>query len=109
MARISTGPKVKQRSQQIFATLLDYANHNLPVLDTQETPQRQAIELKWHTDTELIIKTKLRYLQILTAQAHEGTGLSIAQIRESLNRLEDFLGDSEGSSCDDPRFRDLAF
>lgn len=92
MARISTGPKVKQRSQQLFVTLLDYANHQLPVLETPQTPQRQAIELKWQTDTELIVKTKLRYLQILTTQTDGEATLTIPQIRESLYRMQDCLG-----------------
>lgn len=92
MARISTGPKVKKRSQQLFAALLDYANHHLPPIENPESPQRQAIEFKWQTDTELTVKTKLRYLETLTAQADEELALTVAQIREALNRLEDCLG-----------------
>ena len=92
MARISLGPKVKQRSQQLFLALLDYANYQRPPLETQERSLREPIELKWLSETELMIKTKLRYLQTLTAQGEGETALTLAQIRESLNRFQDYLG-----------------
>lgn len=91
MARTSTGPKVQHRSKLLFSALLAYADYDLAEVTTlaASTP---AIEFKWTSDKQLLIKTKIRFLTALTAQADPEQPLTGLQIKEALNRLQDFLG-----------------
>ena len=86
MARPNYGPQVKQRTKRLLAALLAYANQDLA------EPDVVRLQLNWQTDRQLVVRTKVRYLVYLTTQdAYEGQ-LTPEQIRESLKRLQDFLG-----------------
>ena len=86
MARPNYGPQAKQRTKRLLEALLAYANHEL------EDAERLKIQSNWNSEKRLIVKTKIRFLQELTALAPPGGKLNSEQIKEALHRLEDFLG-----------------
>jgi hypothetical protein len=85
MARPNYGPQAKQRTKRLLEALLAYANHEL------EDAERLKIQSNWNSEKRLIVKTKIRFLQELTALAPPGGKLNSEQIKEALHRLEDFL------------------
>ena len=85
MARPSYGPEAKKQTKRLLEALLAYANYEMEDCD------RIQIQFNWHTDKELIVKTKVRYLEELTAKAQRDGKLKKEQIKEALHRLEDFL------------------
>jgi hypothetical protein len=85
MARRNYGPQVKQRTKRLLEALLAYANDDL------EDGERLKIPVNWHSQNRLIVKTKIRFLEELTALAPHGGKLNSEQIKEALHRLEDFL------------------
>lgn len=90
MARPSYGSEVKNRTKQVLRHLLDFANDQY----SSESPQWQylqtQIQTHWQTDRRLVVRTKIRFLEILTQEL--GSSLLGDQIRESLKRMEDLLG-----------------
>lgn len=86
MARPNYGPQAKQRTKRLLEALLAYANHEL------EDAERLKIQSHWNSEKRLIVKTKIRFLEELTALAPPGGKLNSEQIKEALHRLEDFLG-----------------
>lgn len=86
MARPNYGPQAKQRTKCLLTVLLSYANGDLE--NTHQLP----IQASWQTDKQLVIRTKIRFLEELTANCLGDRTLSNEQIKESLKRLHDFLG-----------------
>ena len=86
MTRISYGSKIKARARRLLAALLDYANHDI------EDSSSLDIDCHWQREDQLVIRTKLKILEQLTAQDSEPGKLSKGQIREAIKRLEDFVG-----------------
>lgn len=85
MARVSYGPQVKKRAKRLFAALLNYAN------DQFEGGERLKIQLNCQTDTQLVIRTKVRYLEQLTGLDSEEGKLNALQIKEGLKQFKEFL------------------
>jgi hypothetical protein len=89
MPRATYGSKVKERAKFLFQTLLQYANHEI------EGCEHIGLKCKWEprssTASELVVETTLRRLVELCAKTSKEKALTKVQIRESLNRMEDFL------------------
>jgi AAA-like domain/Effector-associated domain 4 len=85
MARPNYGPQAKKRAKRLLEVLLAYANHELEVDDPAQ------IQVIWQTDTQLVVRTKIRFLEELTAIDPNEVKLNAVQIKEALKRLEDFL------------------
>jgi len=86
MARASYGDDVKARVKRLFEALLAYVN------DEVEEGDKISIEYTRQSETQLVIRTKRRDLETLMAKYKYEGKLTQAQVREALNRLEDFLG-----------------
>ncbi len=89
MARPSYGPEAKKRSHQLFAALLDYANDELDGNEAALDVLRSQIQTHWQTEQRLVVRTKIRFLELLTKLAN--SPLTGEQIKEALRRFEDFL------------------
>jgi tetratricopeptide (TPR) repeat protein len=86
MARRSYGEEVKARVKRLFEDLLAYVN------DEFEDGDKIAIQFNWKSETQIAVRAKRRCLEELTLKdSYEGK-LTAAQVREAINRLEDFLG-----------------
>ena len=86
MPTVSYGPRVKQRTKRLFEALLAYANDELDNADHLE------IDINWQTEKQLLVETKVRILEDLTALDRYNGKLASEEIKESLHRLEDHLG-----------------
>lgn len=86
MPAISLSAQVKERAQGLLTALLLYANGELEGCD------RLPIQIHWQTETRLVVKTKIRFLESLTAQVPTLSRLTAPQIKEVLKRLSDFIG-----------------
>ncbi|WP_204140907.1 NB-ARC domain-containing protein [Halomicronema sp. CCY15110] len=88
MPRATTGPKVKERTLQVLASLLSYANHELEL--ASDIP---GLHCRWQDSPPptLIVQTTLRSLLELNQRTFPDKPLKKPQVREALNRLEDFL------------------
>ena len=86
MARPSYGDDVKARVKRLFEALLAYVD------DEFEDGDKLRIDFNWQSETQLVIRTKRRYLEELTAKDKYEGKLTQAQVREALKRLEDYLG-----------------
>lgn len=84
MARISYGSQTKKRTKRLLAVLLACAN------DEFEESDRFQIECSWQNEKQLVVRTKVRFLEQLTALCPHGK-LKKEEIKEALHRLEDFL------------------
>ena len=87
MARPSYGPRSKQRASRLLEGLLAYAVDALSDCDHL----RHHIQIHWRTEQQLVVRTKVRYLEELTAKDAYGGKLTGPQIKEGLKRFEDFL------------------
>jgi WD40 repeat protein len=85
MPRRSFGPEAKKRTTQFLKLLLDLANRELK--HGYDLP----IHLKWQTDQQIVIKTKIRHLVQLSEQNSSDKSLTKDQIKESLKCCKDFL------------------
>jgi hypothetical protein len=85
MPRPSYGPQAKLYTQQLLEAILAYANDELDNCEYLE------IQTKWQTDKQLIVRTKIRFLEELTAINQPNIKLNKEQIKEALHRLKDFL------------------
>ncbi|MEP0753036.1 tetratricopeptide repeat protein [Trichocoleus sp. Lan] len=85
MARPSYGDDVKARVKRLFEALLAYVN------DEFEDGDKLGIDFNWQSETQLVIRTKRRYLEELTAKDKYEGQLTQAQVREALKRLKDYL------------------
>ncbi|HEY9851090.1 MAG TPA: hypothetical protein V6D28_16595 [Leptolyngbyaceae cyanobacterium] len=86
MARRSLGEDVKARVKRLFEALLAYVN------DEFEDGDCIKLDFAWQSETQVVIRTKRRVLEELTLRDKYEGQLTQAQVREALNRLEDFLG-----------------
>ena len=83
MPRRNFGPEVKKRSKRLFETLILYATQQI------EGSETLAIKVKWKTDRQLSVQSKVRFLTALTQRDNHPTPLSSSEIKEALNRLKD--------------------
>ena len=89
MPRFDIGDRVKGRVKRLLEVLLDHAEKDLSEYD------RVSFDCRWQEKDgahQLVIQTKLRFVEALTAKDSQPGKLSKAQITEALKRLEDFLG-----------------
>lgn len=86
MPRPSYGSEAKKRTKRLLEALLAHASDDLD--DSSHLP----IQLHWQTELRLVVRTKIRFLEELTAKDLYPGRLSRDQIREALRLLEDFLG-----------------
>ena len=87
MARPSYGPRSKTRASRLFEGLLAYANDELAGCDHLHPH----IQVHWRSQQELVVRTKVRFLEELTARDPYPGKLTGPQIKEALKRFEDFL------------------
>ena len=85
MAPRSLGDDVKARVKRLFEALLAYVN------DEIEDGDKLGIKVNGKTENPLIIRTKLRFLEELTAKDKYNGKLTNTQVREALKRLKDYL------------------
>ncbi len=85
MARPNYGPQGKARAKRLLDALLAYANDEL------DNGERLQIQVNWQTENQLVVRTKVRFLEELTAIDPYSGKLNNDQIKEALKRLEDFL------------------
>jgi len=85
MARPNYGPTAQEQTKRLLDALLAYANDEL------EDSECLQIEANWQTEKRLVIRTKVRFLQELTAKYQPGGKLNTQQIKEALQRLKDWL------------------
>jgi hypothetical protein len=93
MPTVSYGPRVKQRTKRLLEALLAYANHELENCLSEAAWQKLHLEIpvKWQTEKRLVVETKVRILEELTALDRYNGKLDNDEIKEALHRLEDFL------------------
>ncbi|HEY9613873.1 MAG TPA: NB-ARC domain-containing protein, partial [Allocoleopsis sp.] len=84
MARTSYGDQVKERARRLLEALLAYA-------DDEFEDSGFDIQVRRQAENQLVFRTKLRVLGLLTAKDKYDGSLTKDQIRESLNRMQDFL------------------
>ncbi|MBE9067676.1 NACHT domain-containing protein [Leptolyngbya cf. ectocarpi LEGE 11479] len=89
MPKISYGPVAKQRTLRVLMALVDYGNDELVADEAGLERLRSHLTLHWTTDRQLIVRTKLRYLEALVCLA--SGDLSKAQIKTALHHLENHL------------------
>jgi WD40 repeat protein len=85
MARPNYGPQAKQRTKCLLEVLLAYANDEL------EDCEHFQIQTHWQMDNQLVVRTKIRFLEELSAKDPYNGKLNHEHIKEALKRLEDFL------------------
>lgn len=85
MTRPTYGPQAKNRAKRLFEALIAYAN------DEFDNCDRLQIQVNWHMENQLVIRTKVRFLEELTVKDSYDGKLTKEQIKEALKRLEDFL------------------
>jgi WD40 repeat protein len=95
MARPNYGPQSKKRTKCLLEVLIAYANSELEYCDRYESH----IRVNWQTEKQLVVRTKVRYLEALIAETTTTEKLSSTQIKESLKRLQDFLEILEDNRC----------
>ncbi|WP_341526823.1 HEAT repeat domain-containing protein [Nostoc sp. UHCC 0302] len=92
MARASYGPEAKKRSRRLLETLLTYANDEINCQDEAALDVlRPQIQTRWQSENQLIVRTKVRFLQSLTGLISAESELKAEQIKEALKRFADFL------------------
>jgi predicted NACHT family NTPase len=91
MARVSLGPEAKKRTCRLFEVLLAYANDALDCDELALNALQPHIQIRWLSETRLVIRTKVRFLQALTGLQVNQKPLNPEQIKESLRRLADFV------------------
>ena len=95
MPRPNYGSQSKKRTKCLLEVLIGYANGEFEVGDRFESQ----IRVNWQTEKQLVVRTKVRYLQALIAEIKTEEKLSSAQLKESLKRLKDFLEILEDNRC----------
>jgi hypothetical protein len=85
MARPNYGPTAQERTKRLLDALLAYANDEL------EDSECLQIEANWQTQNKLVVRTKVRFLEELTAKYQQNSKLDTEQIKEALKRLKDWL------------------
>ncbi|WP_193196891.1 HEAT repeat domain-containing protein [Nostoc sp. MG11] len=92
MARPSYGPEAKKRSRRLLETLLVYANDEIDCADEAALDiLRPQIQTRWQSENQLVVRTKVRYIQALIDLTPGESQLNTEQIKEALKRFADFL------------------
>jgi predicted NACHT family NTPase len=91
MARASYGQQVKVRSRLLLEALLTYANDELDCNEADLEALRQGIQIRWLSEKQLVVRTKVRFLAVLTGMIGDKKPLNAEQIKESLKRFADFI------------------
>lgn len=86
MARPHYGPEAKKQAKRLFEALLAYANDEL------ENGEHLKIQVNWQNENQLVVRTKVRFLEQLTALDPYDGKLNSNQIKQALKRLANFLG-----------------
>lgn len=86
MTRPNYGPQAKKRAKRLLEVLLAYANDELELFDDYFP-----VQVNWQTEKQLVVRTKVRFLEELTALDTADIKLNKEQIKEALKRFEDFL------------------
>ena len=89
MPRATYGPKVKARAMRVLEALLQNANQELDELGNSYVSCRWQDAIQ---PPQLVVQTTLRALQEICNFSDQSNPLTKTQIRESLQRLNDFLG-----------------
>ena len=87
MARASYGNETKKRSLRLLAALLAYANEELDCNEAGLDALRPQIQTRWQSENRLVVRTKVRYLLLLTGLQSTETPLNAEQIKEALQTL----------------------
>ncbi|MEL6814228.1 MAG: NB-ARC domain-containing protein [Cyanobacteria bacterium J06598_3] len=87
MARPTYGPQAQKRARRLLETLLAFANDEFEDCDLLYSK----VKINWQTNTQLVVRTQIRYLEMLTGKDPHPGKLSTDQIKESLKRYEDYL------------------
>ena len=95
MPRPNYGPQSKKRTKCLLEVLITYANGEFGECDRFESQ----IQVNWQTEKQLVVRTKVRYLEALTAEIGKEEKLNCTQLKESLKRLKDFLEILEDNRC----------
>ena len=95
MARPNYGPQSKKRTKRLLEVLITYANGEFEECDRFESQ----IQVKWQTEKQLVVRTKVRYLEALTAEVGTREKLNSIQLKESLKCLKNFLEILEDNRC----------
>jgi WD40 repeat protein len=83
MPKPSFGPQAKKQAKYLLSVLLARANGELNERNGAK------IQLHWQSDRQLVIRTKIRFLEELIAVYYPDASLSREQIKEGLKRLQD--------------------
>lgn len=84
--RLTYGSKVKKRVMCLLESLLAYVDGEIS--DSNDLD----INYYWQTENQLVIRTKLKSLEEITAIYRPESKLTKEQVREALCRMRDFLG-----------------
>jgi hypothetical protein len=84
MARPSYGPEAKKRSRHLLEVLLAYANDAIDCDEAALDALRPQIQTCWQSETRLVVRTKVRFLQALTGLT--SSQLTSEQIKEAFRR-----------------------
>lgn len=90
MPRASYGPEAKRRATKLLGLILAFANDELEADDRRLDLLRSQIKLHWQSDRQLVVRTTARALVALSDLGE--SALTTDQVKETLRRLEDFLG-----------------
>ncbi|MGK7913256.1 MAG: NACHT domain-containing protein [Synechococcus sp.] len=86
------GPISQRRSRSLLFALVDFANDCLDAEERQQDILRPHLQTHWQSPTRLVVRAKLRYLQMLSKLAQPENPLSLPQIKTALKHLGDFVG-----------------
>ncbi|MEA5466033.1 NACHT domain-containing protein [Leptothoe sp. PORK10 BA2] len=92
MPKLSYGPAAKQRTLALLMALVDYGNDELEVADEKALERlRSHLNVHWATDRQLIVRTTIRHLEVLSQLVSGEHALSKAQIKTALHHLEHYV------------------
>ena len=84
--RLTYGSKAKERVMFLLESLLTYVNSEI------SDSNHLDIDFSWQTENQLAIRTKLKYLEELTAIYQPESKLTKNQVADALWLMRDFLG-----------------
>ncbi|MGF1499942.1 MAG: NB-ARC domain-containing protein [Elainellaceae cyanobacterium] len=87
MARPNYGPSAQKRTRRLLEALIAYANDELEDGDRL----RPHVQTNWQTETQLVVRTKVRFLEELTAKTWGHNKLKADHVKEALKRFDDYL------------------
>ena len=87
MARPTYGPQPQKRARRLLEALLAFANDEFEDCDLLYSK----IKINWQTSTQLVVRTQVRYLTLLTAEDTYTGKLTADNVKEGLKRYKDYL------------------